>query len=284
MCSELSSKNRKNNADNKIDEELVCVDSLRQVLHVCCGYKNIHIHREKHDPPDFTITIEGEPYPAEVTSIVSEQDLQYHSHCVEFANAIRDCASNQGVLFGTYTLKIWRVPRIPKPTSKQGRRLLNDAVNYIVATKKSMQHEKFILVKNKSGELSIRKLTHNGSTVGVIRVPSGIREGEIQNELVELIQQKINSKKQKLVNEGIKPREAILLLYDAFLFAEPTDVISALQKINEYDWFHSIFWAASFSDQENITYPKEPGRKGFFLFSHKKEWDKVGNIQLKTGF
>jgi len=105
---------------------------------------------------------------------------------------------------------------------------------------------------------------------------------EIQNQLATLMQQAIDRKHGKLRDKGIDPRKALLLLYDAFGYASAEDAIAALERVNDYDRFHSIFWAASFSDRRNTTYPDEPGRNGLFLFSSDPHWNRRGTTQAET--
>ena len=70
----MSSENRESTVvGRRIDEELVCVDSVKHVFCTCCACKQVEIQREQDDPPDFTVTIDGERFPAEVTSVVSSQ-------------------------------------------------------------------------------------------------------------------------------------------------------------------------------------------------------------------
>lgn len=277
----MSSVNQANNANRRIDEELVSVDSLKHVLCTRCGCKEVYLHREQHDPPDFTVTVDGEPFPTEVTSIVSRQ--QYHAQCKEFAEAIRDRADSLGILCGKYALKVSRFPHIPKPTSKNGRQLLDAAVAYVVATRQHAVFPEVQLTKDKSGKISIAKVSANGSTVGVLWSGPAMWEGDIQSQLATLIQQAVDDKQRKLQDAGIGPRRALLLLYDAFGYAEPQDGVAAMQQVNGYDWFHSIFWAASFFDRKNTTYPGEPGREGSFLFSNNPGWNRVGTVPLETG-
>lgn len=104
-------------------------------------------------------------------------------------------------------------------------------------------------------------------------------EGEIQRQLAALMQEAIAGKLGKFRDAGIDPGRTLLLLYDAFGLALPEDAIAALSTVTGYDAFHSIFWAASFSDRTNTTYPNEPGRDGTFLFSRKPEWRRDGGAQ-----
>ncbi len=277
----MSSVNHAHNANCRIDEELVSVDSLKHVLFTRCGCKEVHIHREQHDPPDFTVTIDGEPFPTEVTSIVSRQ--QYHAQCKEFAKAIRDHADSLDILSGKYAFIVSRLPCIPKPMSKNGRQLLDAAVLYVDATRQQRVSPCVQLAHDGSGKISIEKVSANGSTVYIFWSPPAMWEGDIQNQLATLIQRAVDDKKLKLQDAGIGSWRALLLLYDAFGYAEPQDAVAAMQQVNGYNWFHSIFWAASFFNRKNTTYPEEPGREGFFLFSNNPSWNRVGTIPLETG-
>ena len=277
----MSSANHEDNANRRIDEELVSVDSLKHVLSTRCGCKLVHLHREQNDPPDFTVMIDGEPFPTEVTSIVSRQ--QYHAKCDEFAKAICDRADSLGILSGKYAFTVSRLPRIPKPTSKNGRQLIDAAVLSVDATREQGASSEIQLAQDESGKISIEKVSANGSIVGIVWTPPGMWEGETQNQLALLIQQAVDDKMRKLQDAGIGSRRALLLLYDAFGYADPKDASAALQQVNGYDWFHSIFWAASFFDRKNTSYPEEPGREGLFLFSNNPSWHRVGTVPLETG-
>jgi hypothetical protein len=277
----MSSVNREDNANRRIDEELVSVDALKHVLCTRCGCKEVHPHREQHDPPDFTVTIDCEPFPAEVTSIVSRQ--QYSAQCKEFAEAISERTNSLGVLSGKYAFIVSQLPRIPKPTSKNGRQLIEKAVAYVDATRQQGNSPEVQLAKDASGNISIAKLAANGSTIGLLWSAPAMWEGDIQSQLAIMIQQAVDDKRRKLQDAGVGPRKAFLLLYDAFGYAQPVDAIAAMQQVNGYDWFHSIFWAASFFDRKNSTYPEEPGREGIFLFSNNSSWNGVGTVPLGNG-
>lgn len=277
----MSSVNHADNTNRRIDEELVSVDSLKHVLCTRCGCRKVYLHREQHDPPDFTVTIDGEPFPTEVTSIVSRQ--QYHAQCGEFAKAIRDRADSLGILSGKYAFIVSRLPCIPKPTSKNGRQLLDAAVAYVDVTRQQGVSPGVQLAQDGSGKISIEKVSASGSTVGILRIAPAMWEGDIQKQLATLIQRAVDDKKRKLQDAGIGLQRALLLLYDAFGYAEPQDTVAAMQQVNGYDWFHSIFWTASFFDRKNTTCLEEPGREGFFLFSNNPSWNRVGTVPLETG-
>ena len=99
-------------------------------------------------------------------------------------------------------------------------------------------------------------------------------EGEARAELTELIDDAVRVKRSKLEAKGVSQRcqGSILLLYDAYGYGETEDAKVALQNVPDYGWFHSIFWAASFSDRPNALYPEEPGRTGSFLYTKEDRW------------
>ena len=57
-------------------------------------------------------------------------------------------------------------------------------------------------------------------------------EGEVQDELAELIQKAVRTKREKLERKGVpqRCRDSILLLYDAHGFGDPEDAKLALQQ------------------------------------------------------
>jgi len=177
------------------------VDALKHVLCTRCGCKDVRPHREQQDPPDFTVTVDGEQFPTEVTSIVSRQ--LYHAQCKEFAEAIRDQASSRGVLSGTYALIVSRLPVIPKPATKGGRKLLAAAVAHLECAKHETASSELQLVTAEDGTVSIAKVPGTGAAVGVLWTPPAMWEGEIQAQLSELIQEAVDTKRRKLENAGV---------------------------------------------------------------------------------
>jgi hypothetical protein len=99
-------------------------------------------------------------------------------------------------------------------------------------------------------------------------------EGEAQDDLAALIQHAASTKRSKLEQKGVPEQcpDAILALYDAYGYGDAEDAGKALLKVHDYDWFHSVFWAESFTDRANELYPDEPGRIGRFLYTKEDRW------------
>jgi hypothetical protein len=128
------------------------------------------------------------------------------------------------------------------------------------------------LIRDNFGEVEISKVSAERCRVDCSWFPPAIWEGEYTNELATLIQQAVDTKIRKLQRVGIAPQTALLLLYDAYLYADPQGAAAAIAHVQRHDWFHSVFWAASFAERHNTEYPEQPGREGVFLYSIRDDW------------
>jgi hypothetical protein len=256
----------------RIDEELVCIESLAHFLKENKACRELHIQREVDDPPDFWITICGENFGAEVTSIVA--DYGYNALCMKLEDAIeKDCKANN-CLNGNYVLTLMGYPKIPKRTSGQWEELIAEARSYITATMNNSRANKRHLLQDPNGYLAIEKLSDHGATVGLAGPVDTKWEGEARSELTRLFQTALEKKRKVLERKGVLTfcQNIILLFYDAYGFCDMEDAIEAFQQVRGFDWFHSVYWAASFTDRPNERYPGTPGRRGCFLYSRKAEW------------
>lgn len=254
----------------RIDEELVSIDALKFVLCTRYGCEVGEIHREEDDPPDFSLLIDGRVHFVEVTSIVEDQ--QYYEHCKEFVRVIRRNAISTGSLSGQYALVISRLPTMPTPNSHDGSRLVSAALAYLRATEHQEVSPRIVLASEELGKIAICKISGTHATVDLVWIPPGKWGSEIQNQVTRLIQNAIDNKKRKLQAKILDGENVVLALYDAFGYSDQNAVHLAFQQVTGYDWFHSLFWAHAFSDRDNLSYPREPGRDGFFLYSRNRNW------------
>jgi hypothetical protein len=256
----------------RIDEELVCADSLAHCLKERCGSRVVSVKREEHDPPDFWFTIDGEEYAVEVRSIVTEQD--YHERCKRLAQTICDSSRARGSLTGTYVLLIRRHPELPKATSADWRSLITQATLFIDATQCADGTDEVHLLEDDEGSLAIHKISGQGATLRTRRLDTPRWEGEIEDELRELIATAVDKKRRKLERKGVPARcpRIMLLLYDAFNYGDVEAAQKALLAVDGYDWYHSVFWAGSFTDRPNELCADQPGREGTFLYSANGKW------------
>jgi hypothetical protein len=256
----------------RIDEELVSIDCLAHCLKEQCGCSQVEIEREPDDPPDFWVTVDGVRFAAEVTSIVTEQS--YRANALKLKRAIENSARETGALIGKFVLTLERHPTLPQSSTREWRDLVDQAKSFIETTALTESTKEFPLLKSPDGHLRIRKICSQGSTLGLCGPACAKWEGEIQDDLCKLMQDSVNKKRTKLKNKSVPsscPR-VLLLFYDAYGFGDVEDAQKALLRVDGYDWFHSVFWAASFTNRENELYPKEPGRRGAFLYSSDNRW------------
>jgi hypothetical protein len=255
-----------------IDEESASARSLAHCLKERCGCRKVGFKAEEHDPPDFWFTIDGEVYAAEVTRIVTEK--AYQAFCKRLAQSIRGSSPARGTLGGTYVLLIRRRPRLPKATSADWRALIKQATDFIEATREADAADEARLLEDDKGYLGIRKTSAHGAAVGEWRADAPRWEGEVQDELNQLIAAAVTEKRKKLEKKGVPARcpRIMLLLYDEYNYGDVEDAQKALLTVDGYDWYHSVFWAASSTDRTNELSPANPGRVGTFLYSVNGNW------------
>lgn len=255
----------------RIDEELVCIESFAHFLKER-DYRDILIQRESDDPPDFWISIAGERYAAEVTSIVV--DYGYHDLCSKLKEAILKNCEALGCLNGKYALVVMGHPKIPKRTSGQWRTIVEHATSYIRDTKNNQRAEKKYLLKDTNGNLAIEKLSKRGAVVGLAGPLKLKWEGEFRLQLSDIFQNRVDKKRSALERKGVRLEcpNILLLFYDADGFSDMQTAKEVFQHVKRFDYFHSVYWAASFAARQNELYPGSPGRKGCFLYSKISEW------------
>ena len=263
---------------DKIDEELVCADSFVHCLKKSIGHQQVEAQPEKDDPPDFWFIVDGKKYSAEITSIVKRED--YHAHCRRFERAVQMTAKGDEIIKGTYSIIINKEPKLPKKTSREWHNLICK-VCFFIQNSKTLNHtETEYLYKDAQGKLGIRKIDPVGASVGLLGLMGVKSEGQVQEEMTHLIHSRIRSKTKKLKKKGIPEvcSDIILIFYDAYGFGDIEDARQVLLRVDGYDWFHSVFWVASFTDRPNELWPECPGRYGNFLYSRERAWNENRSI------
>ena len=257
---------------NRIDEELVSVDSLVHCLSSHADQDEIKIVREQNDPPDFWMEIAGLRYAVEVTSIV--EDYAYDARCAELRTSIVKALGGDYHIDGTFALEIGGKPLIPNRRSMEWSQLIEKAVNIIRKEVLEPCGEGVSLIyENPARYVKLIKTFKKGSA---IEIPGPVTlkwEGEARDTLLMLMQDAVNKKIKKLNSIQSKFQSNIILVfYDAFGYCRRNDVKVVFQSIEGSEFFHSVFWAESFTDRENKLFPGNPGRIGYFLCSRRSEW------------
>ena len=257
----------------QINEEKVCADSLVYHLKQQCGCNSVEIQQETNDPPDFWLTIDSIRFAAEVTSIVTGQG--YRANSCNLQQAISASATQGNLLRGRYCLTLRDHPDIPKRNSQQWMQLIDSATSFIGTTYDVAETpDECLLLKDAEGRLAIKKISGNSAAI-ILTGPVGVKwEGKVEDELCQLMQVAVDKKREKLLKKGVPAQcpRSFLLFYDAYGYGGNEEAQKALLRVKGYDWFHSIYWAPSFSDKLNDLYPEEPGRSGIFLYSRDEAW------------
>ncbi|MEK6262890.1 MAG: hypothetical protein AABP62_30190 [Planctomycetota bacterium] len=258
-------------SSNHIDEELVCIDSVRHVLNLTLGLTVGAPTRVEpgNDPPDFWLQIAGSDIPVEVTSII--QRAAFNHQAREMAKTLKERALEANVLHGTYALSFRRFPPIPYPRRKRDKDSYGMALDYIGRTANVTEETELDIVSENSGYIAIKKLSPNGAMVGemIMHTEWG---GESQEKIRDLVDNAARSKIGKLRKNGHSSQDSILALYDAYAFITFDEVVECTTDLASLGEFSAVYWASAFADRENFTFPDQPGRDGGFIASSIPGW------------
>lgn len=257
---------------SKIYEERVCIDALVQYLKGVSAVSVIEAQEEADDPPDYWLDVGVDRFAVEITSIVKDHD--YAALCNAIHRSIKVEIESDDSVSGKFAVEFFRHPEIPKKRTSEWMKLIADAVTTIRGLAGSELDSESRVFQDKNGHITVSKWSAEGNTVGMYRIPEAKYDGDVQVELNSLLEQAIVKKFQKLQKKGVMAvcPDVILLLYDAYGYSSSETAKSALSNIKGYEWLHSIFWTASFSDRHNVIYPDSPGRVGSFLYSKCEDW------------
>jgi hypothetical protein len=252
-------------------EERVCIDSLVQHLKAIGNGAPVDAQDERDDPPDYWLTVGEHRYAVEVTSIVTSQ-----AHAAVCRRLLRTVQKkyDQDPVPGTYALTVMRTPRLPGRASRGWKELVTKADALIRTMSSCPAVSDVTLLRDDAGRVVVRKLSESGRKLGMCRVPRAKWQGNARTELAGLLQEVIAKKRPKIQRKGIMLAcpDVVLALYDAYGYAEIDDAREAFSSVERYEWLHSIYWAASFSDRVNTLYPGCPGRGGGFIYTKDEAW------------
>ncbi len=257
----------------RIDEEMVCIDSCRHLLVTCCGSTIPHPTRIENDPPDFEMSVDGHVHAVEVTSIAMTAAIARHAQSIAFQKLVQRQAIDSGTLSGTYAIVFTRSIQPPRPNSKEGKQLLKTALTYVEGTKDLNEAVASTLLTDvNGGTISIKKCSNQDSKLGAAIIDAAQWGEETVQDVASLIQERIDEKLRTLANHGIDAANTLLLLYDAHGYADADTIAEAFESVTNYDQFHSVYVAVSFTNRPNDLCDDEPGREGFFVFSRDANW------------
>jgi hypothetical protein len=220
------------------------------------GFIKIHtINRSKQrkDPPDFDFFIDGKKYAVEVTqtksrrkAILDNQSVIEKTYRLTQFNFIKDVkkdAIQKGILNGVYNVRFFD-PIISQRFNKIKSQIKKQIIDYLCRTNKAESSKKEIIYLEGKKIASIYKLK-----VGLNKIYSTESQGlwpespekiEICRQMIE---EAVNKKKNKLVNNKINyPR--ILLLVSVSSHCDIDTFKKCKKRVNEInniEFFEAIF-------------------------------------------
>ncbi len=260
---------RKYKNSNRIDEEQLCMNCFVGYLKYKIGCREIQAKREPKDPPDYWLKVDDKKFAVEVTILT--KNAGYFPRCKRLAKAIEMEAKDNGWLCGKYILDILGGPEIPKRDSLAWKEIVKESLSYIYQTMNLSGADKKILKRDSKGVLGMEKLSNNGAYVATLGSNAKF-EGQIQEELREIIQKSISMKRNILQGFLSYCSEIILLFYDAYIYADIMDVRRAFKEIEGIDLFHSIYWVQGLKRNTKKSSNENIYSRGYFLFSKDKSW------------
>jgi hypothetical protein len=262
------------NDPNRIDEEEVVFDSLVQRLKQVDSEAKPEFERVPagEDPPDYWLTFRGVRFAVEITCIVTDQD--YRARCERLYREVRDECRARGIA-GNFAMTTMRRPDILSHRKPQHwEALVANCVAVVERMASTPGRQEVTILGGIGGNLSISKESDTGGLFEYLPCPMPKYDVDLKTELADLIWEAIKTKRDKLTKRGVLSAgpNVILGLYDAHNISYIPVAKQAFEMLQGFEWLHSVYWAASFTDRPNILYPNNPGRGGTFLYTKIEGW------------
>ena len=233
-------RNRK--GPSRVDEEELCAECFRRLLADRLGRADVDFERGK-DPPDFVFTIGGRRFPVEVTSLVESVDRNGESESIigvqaefrKFAQNVEKEAVRAGYHDGLYVIQCGARADV----RKDRRRLVSLAVDFVRQTQSVREKAEQELVGGKHAErVHICRLSSGALCIGPVTVGakwSADSDAEVRQAVKTCI-----DAKNKALRRISQRDKLILILYDAYLYADVQGIRRAAEALKSEESFHSI--------------------------------------------
>ncbi len=213
------------------------------------------------EPPDYYLTIDGIRYAVEVTIVMETLEVGTSTMSTKavmaslgnFVDEVELIARKQSILHGTYVVLFSK----PITNFRDVKDTIRNALlAYIESTQVLGKAPQQVIFKRGRQTCSIEKIHSQADRIHKPGPTNGKREGDAALEICELLKNKLDEKLYKLRN--VQPPK-IVLLYDAYLFADPSmyrDCTSVLSSL--FDSFHTVFIVHG-NNQDFTLYSQNPG-------------------------
>jgi len=205
---------------------------------------------QEDEPPDYFLYLDGIKYAVEVTILMEKTgvgNLQLSQIAIvtslwQLVDDVEASARNGNFLRGAYLVSFSR----PIANLRNIRdQLFNDLLAYVRTTQNVSTAPEQVVFEHGKQKCTIKKMHDQKDYIGKAGPSGGKWEGEVVGEICDLLQERINSKHHKL-SRIVGPK--ILLLYDAYHFANMGMFKRCASKILSLASFHTVFIVQSNSD------------------------------------
>lgn len=196
-----------------------------------------------NEPPDYYLFLDKSVFAVEVSMLMENVGLADRkipragiiaSYC-NLIDKIKIIAESENYLKGAYIVHFSK----PLLNFYNIRNYLKTEITrYIKLTKKSNKSDDCVLYRDDRGKCSIKKIHNNRNYISLSGLMMTKWEGEAQNDIKHLLQERILEKKHKLRNIN-EPK--ILLLYDVYYFASKEMFKKCITDIEALDFFNTLF-------------------------------------------
>lgn len=227
------------------------------------GFQEMQWERvdQQFEPPDYYLLLNGKRFAVEVTTLMEQvgiggQKLSMHSvlnSLRALVEKVKAEAIKDNFLQGAYVVRFARPIEWLKDHSDQ---IHKDLLEYIKATQFEASYPEQFVYKRGRQIVAIQKIHNQKTYIGRVGPTVGKREGEIIEEIAALIEERIRAKQEKL--KGVL-HPLILLLYDAYLFADAEMYQACLDRIPDLSTFHTVFLVPN-------------DMPGIVLYSENSDW------------
>lgn len=215
----------------------------------------------KEEPPDYYLWLDNIQYAIEVTTLMEQIDIGKHKFPAitivaslwRIVDSVEAVAKSNKTLRGAYSVHFTRPIENLNRFRKQ---IYQNLLVYVENTQLTGSMPEQLIFERGRQKVTIQKINNQKSYIGKIGPTGGKWEVEVAEEICALLEERINTKEKKLRDIQF-PK--VLLLYDAYHFADLSMFRACLSKIINLSYFHTLFLV-----QKDLP--------GIALYSENPEW------------
>jgi hypothetical protein len=196
----------------------------------------------KREPPDYYLTICGERFAVEVTTLMAEiavgaalrmPSAGVSQSLIKLCEDMEDDLRKRDILRGSYVLVLQPIAEL-----RNARPFIEERiVRYVERTRDDKAAAPEILLQQGRSRLSIRKASDRRDRLyWIVHRGRGKWEGQMRNDATTLLRKALDDKRQKLDKVNVP---IVLLLLDRYHLASTAMWLEAAEQV-QFDGFHTV--------------------------------------------